>query len=57
VHVAVLLLEDFEFSDRTVKERKLYEYRVLAENEGGLSAPSPESAPVKAKPFKGPQTS
>jgi len=46
-------LKGFEFTDRTVKEKKQYEYRVLAENEGGLSAPSSESAPVRARPFKG----
>jgi len=49
----VLLLKGLEFSDCTVKEKKPYQYRVLAENEGGISAPSAESAPVKAKPFKG----
>jgi len=53
VHVGVLLLKGFEFTDRMVKEKKWYEYRVLAENEGGLSAPSSQSTPVKAKPFKG----
>jgi len=47
------LLKGFEFTDRMVKEKKQYEYRVFAENEGGVSDPSAESAPVKAKPFKG----
>jgi hypothetical protein len=32
---------------------KEYEYRVLAENEGGESEPSEVSAPIKAKPLKG----
>jgi len=50
---AAVLLKGFEFTDYTVKEKKLYEYRVLAENEGGISAPSSESTPVKAKLFKG----
>jgi len=54
VHLpVVLLLKGCDFSDCTVKEKKQYQYRVLAENEGGISAPSAESAPVKAKPFKG----
>jgi len=48
-----VLLKGFEFTDCTVKEKKLYLYRVLAENEGGISAPSAESTPVRAKPFKG----
>jgi len=48
-----LLLKGFEFTDYTVKEKKQYEYRVLAENEGGVSAPSSESTSVKARPFKG----
>jgi len=48
-----LLLKGFEYTDYTVKEKKQYEYRVLAENEGGTSVPSCESSPVKAKPFKG----
>jgi len=48
-----MLLKGFEFTDNTVKEKKQYEYRVLAENEGGMSAPSSESTPVKAKLFRG----
>jgi len=48
-----LLLKGFEFTDCTVKEKKQYQYRILAENEGGISDPSAESALVKAKPFKG----
>jgi len=57
MHSAALLRKGFEFTDYTVKEKKQYEYRVLAENEGGVSVPSSESATVKAKPFKGPQVS
>ena len=36
-----------------MKEKKKYEYRIIAENEGGVSAPSTESIPTKAKLLKG----
>lgn len=49
----VVLLEGLEFTDDTVKERKQYAYRVLAQNEGGISAPSTESTLTKAKLFRG----
>jgi hypothetical protein len=41
-----------EYTDTTVKAKKQYEYRILAENEGGISQPSNESVVAKARLFK-----
>lgn len=38
--------------DEKVKANKPYEYRVIAENAGGKSKPSPSSGVVKARPLK-----
>lgn len=48
-----MAIQELEYTDYTVKEKRQYEYRVIAENEGGSSVPSAESIPAKAKPFKG----
>lgn len=42
-----------QFNDEGVKLGKAYEYRVIAENEGGESAPSPVSDVLKPKPLRG----
>lgn len=42
-----------EFTDKKVQAGKEYEYRVTAENAGGVSDPSEVSKPIKAKPLKG----
>ena len=41
-----------EYTDDTVTDGHLYEYRVLARNAAGLSEPSPASKTIAAKPMK-----
>ena len=41
-----------EYTDDTVTDGHLYEYRVLARNAAGLSEPSPPSKTIAAKPMK-----
>ena len=52
-HLTYCLQGDLEFTDDHVQPMKEYEYRVLAENEGGESEPSEISSKIKAKPLRG----
>lgn len=46
------VIQDTHFVDEKVKANKPYEYRVVAQNAGGASKPSPSSGIIKAKPLK-----
>lgn len=45
--------QELDFADTGVREKKEYEYRVIAVNEAGPGEPSPPSEMVVAKPSRG----
>lgn len=46
-------LQGASFTDNTVTDGHVYEYRAIAHNVAGSSEPGPASKPIAAKPMKG----
>ena len=46
-------VQEEEFTDESVVANTEYQYRVMAENEGGESKPSEPSDLIQAKPLRG----